>query len=58
MTVNEFKRWLKKNGATFVKGSAKHEMVTLNGKASFVPRHGSHQIPIGTMNAVKKQLGL
>ena len=58
MTYNEFRKWLKKNGATFVKGSTKHEMVTLNGKTSFVPRHGAHQIPVGTMNAIKKQLGL
>ena len=58
MTVNEFKRWLKKNGCEFIKGGAKHELVIRNGVETIIPRHGSQQIPIGTMKAIKKQLGL
>ncbi len=58
MTVNEFKRWLRRNGCEFIRGGAKHEVVVRKGLEAVIPRHGSHEIPIGTMKAIKKQLGL
>lgn len=57
MKASEFKRWLATQGAVFVEGS-KHTKVYLNGKQSVLPRHGSAEIPSGTMRAIKKQLGL
>jgi mRNA interferase HicA len=58
VTVNEFKRWLKQNGCQFVKGGTNHEKVIRGVNKSVIPRHGSKQISTGTMNAIKKQLGL
>ena len=57
MKVSEFKRWLAAQGATFKEGS-KHTKVYLNDKQSTLPRHPSAEIPTGTMNVIKKQLGL
>ncbi len=57
MTVSEFKRWLKQNGCQF-KAGTKHEKVIRGAFKSVIPRHGTKQIARGTMNAIKKQLGL
>ena len=57
MNSREFKRWLTKLGATFVPAKGSHFRVLLNGKQSILPMHGK-EIPIGTVEAVKKQLGL
>lgn len=55
--VSEFKRWLKQNGCQF-KAGANHEKVIRGAFKSVIPRHGSKQIALGTMHAIKKQLGL
>ena len=57
MKLSEFRRWLAAQGAEFKEGK-KHTKVYLNDKQSTLPRHGSAEIPTGTMNAIKKQLGL
>ena len=57
MKLSEFRRWLAAQGAEFKEGK-KHTKVYLNDKQSTLPRHGSTEIPVGTMNAIKKQLGL
>ncbi len=57
MTHDEFRRWLARLGARFVEGT-RHTKVYLNGRASTLPRHGRKEIPVGTMNAIKRQLGL
>jgi mRNA interferase HicA len=54
---SEFKRWLIKQGATFTPGNGSHFHVTLNGRQSIVPMHGK-DIPTGTVEVIKKQLGL
>jgi len=55
----EFIRWLKDQGATFDpgKGKGSHMKAFLNGHFSYVPTH-SKEIPTGTVEAIKKQLGL
>jgi mRNA interferase HicA len=57
MTHDEFKRWLAKQGAHFDEGK-RHTKVFLNDKASVLPRHGKKEIAVGTLNAIKRQLGL
>ena len=60
MTSNEFKRWLKKQGCTFdTAGKGGHITVILGDKRSVLPMHGKqHDLPRGTVNAIKKDLGL
>jgi len=57
MKQSEFKRWLKKQGATFKQGS-KHTKVYLNGKFTTLPRHPSHEIGEGLRLKIIEQLGL
>jgi mRNA interferase HicA len=57
MTSKEFKRWLSDQGATFKSGKGSHVKVYLNGKQSVLPVH-TGDMKLGTMNAIKKQLGL
>jgi mRNA interferase HicA len=54
---SEFKRWLTKQGATFTPAKGSHFHVYLNGKQSIIPMH-QKDIPTGTVEAIKKQLGL
>jgi mRNA interferase HicA len=57
MTSSEMKRWLAKQGATFVQGKGSHLRVFLNGKKSVLPMHPG-DIPKGTELDILKQLGL
>jgi mRNA interferase HicA len=57
MTSKEFKRWLSDQGATFKSGKGSHVKVYLNGKQSVLPIH-TGDMKLGTINAIKKQLGL
>ena len=57
MKSSELKRWLTKQGATFTPAKGSHFHVVLNGKKSIVPMH-QKDIPTGTVEAIKKQLGL
>jgi mRNA interferase HicA len=57
MTHDEFRRWLAKRGATFAEGK-RHTKVYVKGRISVLPRHGRKEIPSGTLNAIKRQLGL
>jgi mRNA interferase HicA len=54
---SELKRWLAKQGAVFTPAKGSHLHVTLNGKKSTLPMH-QKEIPTGTVEAIKKQLGL
>ncbi len=54
---SEFKRWLAKQGATFSPAKGSHFHVFLNGKKTIIPMH-QKEIPTGTVEAIKKQLGL
>lgn len=51
----KFLKWLKKQGVTVKKGK-KHLKLRLNDKRSTIPR--SKKIAIGTIYAIKRQLGL
>ena len=57
MTSNEFKRWLAKQGATFVPGKGSHLKVFLHGRQSVLPMHAA-ELKTGTVEGIKKQLGL
>jgi mRNA interferase HicA len=57
MKSSEFKRWLARQGATFTAAKGSHFHVHLNGKQSIIPMH-QKDLPTGTVEAIKKQLGL
>ncbi len=57
MTSSEMKRWLAKQGATFVQGKGSPLRVFLKGRKSVLPVHPG-DIPKGTERAILKQLGL
>lgn len=54
---SEFKRWLTGLGATFTPAKGSYFRVMLNGKLSILPMH-QKELPKGTVEAIKKQLGL
>jgi len=54
---SEFVRWLARQGAVF-KDGAGHIKIYLNGRQSVLPRHPARELKTGTVEAVKKQLGL
>jgi mRNA interferase HicA len=59
LTSGELKRWLEKQGASFTPGKGGHLIVRLAGKKTVLPMHGkSHELPTGTVNGIKKALGL
>ncbi|HTJ94843.1 MAG TPA: type II toxin-antitoxin system HicA family toxin [Pararobbsia sp.] len=58
MKYSEFRKWLKKQGATFEPAKGSHFRVTLDGKSTIFPDHGSKEIGTGLVEAIKKQLGL
>lgn len=59
MNSKELKRWLKKQGCTFDenRGKGSHITVRLGDKVTVMPTHGT-DLPTGTVEAIKKQLGL
>lgn len=57
MKQSEFVRWLSQRGARFEQGK-KHIKVYLNGRQSVLPRHPSAELKQGTLQAIKRQLGL
>jgi mRNA interferase HicA len=59
VTSSELKRWLERRGCSFVPGKGGHLLVRLGGKMSVLPMHGkNHELPTGTVNGIKKSLGL
>ncbi|MGA2595623.1 MAG: type II toxin-antitoxin system HicA family toxin [Bryobacteraceae bacterium] len=57
MKVSELRRWLKKEGCTFVEES-RHTMIALGSRISRMPRHPAKEIKVGTLQAILKDLGL
>jgi len=52
-------RWLKAQGVKFEKfGKGSHLKVTLKGRSSVIPMHPSKEIAKGTLESIKKDLGL
>lgn len=59
MKYSEFKRYLKKQGATFdTQGKGSHMTVYLNGKRTTFPYHASKEISEPLRKAIMKQLGI
>ncbi|HUY94441.1 MAG TPA: type II toxin-antitoxin system HicA family toxin [Terracidiphilus sp.] len=59
MKTSEFVRWLKAQGVQFERfGKGSHLKVSLNGRSSVVPMHPSKEIAKGTLECIKKDLGL
>jgi mRNA interferase HicA len=54
---SEFVRWLIEQGVS-TKNAKRHVQLNLNGKTSHLPRHPAKELATGTVEAVKKQLGL
>lgn len=54
---SEFKRWLTKQGATFIPGKGSHLHVFLNGRRSILPMH-NRELSTGVLNQIRKDLGL
>jgi mRNA interferase HicA len=57
MTAAQLRRWLTAKGCTFEEG-AKHTKVFYRDKFTLLPRHGSKELPTGTVEGIKKALGL
>jgi mRNA interferase HicA len=55
--ASELRRWLKKQGCTFVEES-RHTRIVLCKKISRMPRHPAREIKTGTLEAILKDLGL
>ena len=59
MTSAELKRWLEKQGCSFISGKGGHLHVHLGEKLSVLPMHGKNkEIGKGLENRIKKDLGL
>lgn len=58
MNAKQMKKWLERQGATFVQGRGSHLKVFLNGKQSALPMHGTEELGKGLEAAIKRQLGL
>ncbi|WP_432784701.1 putative mRNA interferase toxin HicA [Oligella sp. MSHR50489EDL] len=60
MKYSEFRRWLEKQGAVFQahRSGSSHFRVTLNGKTTIFPFHGSKEIGKGLVKKIKKDLGI
>ncbi|MBI4902298.1 MAG: type II toxin-antitoxin system HicA family toxin [Acidobacteria bacterium] len=57
MKASEPRRWLKKQGCTFVEES-RHTRITLGSRVSRMPRHPAKDIKKGTLLAILKDLDL
>jgi len=57
VTASELRRWLRKQGCSFVEES-RHTRIVLGSKVSRMPRHPSKDIKKGTMQSILRDLGL
>ena len=61
MKTNEFVRFLKKSGWELLRSGSRHDIYynpnKLNSQIS-IPRHGSKEIPKGTVEAIKREVGI
>jgi len=55
--ASEFRRWLRKQGCTFVEES-RHTRIVLGPKISRMPRHLAKEIKTGTLQSILKDLDL
>jgi len=57
LTASELKRWLKRQGCSFVE-RRRHTIAILGVKKTTIPRHPSTEIKTKTFHAVLRDLGL
>ena len=57
-TPRQFKQWLHQQGYTFEPGNGGHLTVRRGNRKSTLPMHGKRDMPKGTMEAIKRNLGL
>jgi predicted RNA binding protein YcfA (HicA-like mRNA interferase family) len=57
VTHSELKRMLRAAGCSFEEGK-KHTIVRLGSRFSVMPRHATKEVPVGTLRAILKALGL
>jgi len=57
LTASELKRWLKKQGCSFIEGT-RHTIAVLGGKKTTIPRHPSAEIKRKTLHTILRDLGL
>ena len=58
MNSKQMKRWLERQGATFKPGKGSHLKVSLNGRQTALPMHGTAELGRGLEAAIKRRLGL
>jgi mRNA interferase HicA len=59
VTSAELKRWLDRRGCTFEPGKGGYLLVRRGRLKASLPMHGSgHDLPKGTVEGIKKELGL
>jgi mRNA interferase HicA len=58
MNSKQMKKWLEQQGATFTQGKGSHLKVTLNGKRTALPMHGTQELGKGLEADIKRRLGL
>jgi len=58
MTGAELRRWLEKQGCTFIAGRGSHLHVKLGKRMSVLPFHGKRELGKGLVEKIKKDLGL
>lgn len=60
MKYNELYKKLRKAGCTLLHHGARHDLWVnpSNGKQTRVGRHGTEEVPIGTLKSIYQELGL
>ena len=60
LKVNELKKILRENDCYFYREGSRHEIwiSTRTGRKFQVPRHGTQDVPIGTLKAIKQSAGI
>lgn len=58
MTSAELKRWLEKQGCSFGTQKGSHLKVYFGDRQTVLPMHASKELKKGTVQGIKKQLGL
>jgi len=58
LTSAELKRWLEKQGCTFGTQKGSHLKVYLGDRQSVVPMHDKKEMKTGTVQGIRKALGL
>jgi len=58
LTSAELKRWLERQGCVFGTQRGSHLKVYLGGRQTVIPMHATAELKTGTVEGIKKRLGL